>query len=109
LRARSGGHESYPITDRTYALANYAPGKKKAAEDDMWLLQLYYDEIFGYPPAMDFDPRQRVAFAAELIDRGEAPVDPQAILQSLPIAASMNRFSVQSTPIRTPVIVRTRR
>ena len=66
-------------------------------------------EVFVYPPGMDFDPRQRVAFAAELIDAGERPVDPQSAMQALPMAASMNRFSVSSAAVRSPVIIRTRR
>jgi hypothetical protein len=74
----------------------------------MWLLELSYEDITSYPPAMDFDPRQRVAFAAELFDLGESPVDPQPAMQALPIVATMNRLSIQPTPIRSPVIVRTR-
>lgn len=58
---------------------------------------------------MDFDPRQRVAFVAELIDRGEAPIDPQPAMQALPIAASMNRLSIQPALVRNPVIIRGRR
>jgi hypothetical protein len=94
--------------DRTYNLSRYKPDSAKAAEDDMWLLQLSYDEIATYAPGMDFDPRQRVAFAAELYDAGKDPVDPQHAMQALPIASSMNRFSVQPTPIRSPIILRTR-
>ena len=67
-----------------------------------------YDEIAPYPPGMDFDPRQRVAFAAELYDAAATPADHQPAMQALPIAASMTRLSVQSEPIRSPVIIRTR-
>jgi hypothetical protein len=101
-------HATYPLFFREYKLGGYAPGSQRAAEDDLWVVELGYEEIFDYPPAMDFDPRQRVAFAAELIDRDSDPVDPQRSIQALPIATSMNRFSVQSAPVRTPVIVRTR-
>lgn len=93
---------------REYNLSKYDSTGPKTADGDLWLLELAYDEIFAYPPGMDFDPRQRVAFAAELIDRGEAPVDPQAAMQALPIAASMIRLSIQPTAVRSPVIIRTR-
>jgi hypothetical protein len=108
LRAPAGGHDTYPLFLREYKLGRFAPGNEKAAEGDLWLLELSYDEVFAYPPAMDFDPRQRVAFAAELIDDDEEPVDPQPAMQALPVAASMNRLSIQPTAVRNPVIVRTR-
>ena len=103
-----GGHPSYSVICREYNLRRYAPGNEKAAEGDLWLLELSYEEIAPYPPAMSFDPRQRVAFVAELIDRDEAPVDPQPAMQALPIAASMTRLSIQPAAIRSPIMVRTR-
>lgn len=109
VRAPIGTHETYPLIDREYNLARYAPGNEKEPESDLWVLELSYDEIYGYAPGMDFDPRQRVAIAAELVDRGEAAVDPQLAMQALPIASSMTRLSVFPSAIRTPVIVRTRR
>ena len=45
---------------------------------------------------------------AELIDLGDAPADPQAALQALPIASSMTRLSILTSSIRTPMIVKTR-
>lgn len=108
VRAPNRLHESYPLFDRDYRLSSFSAGGGHAAEGDLWLLEFTYEEKFDYPPGMEFDPRQRVAFAAELVDRGATPVDPQPSMQQLPIAASMTRLSVQSGPIRTPVIVRTR-
>jgi len=64
LRAQGGAHETYPLMCREYSLSKYAPGNDKAAEGDLWLLELSYEEVFAYPPGMDFDPRQRVAFPA---------------------------------------------
>jgi len=107
-RAPSGGHPSFPVIDRRYKLSPYRPGQPRSAEGDMWLIELAYEEKAPYPPWMDFDPRQRVAFAAELVDEGESPIDPQPAMQALPIAASMNRLSIQPVPIRSPVIIRTR-
>ena len=106
--APRGGHTSYPVIDRQYKLDRFKPGMEKEAKGDLWLLELSYEEIFAYPPAMDFDPRQRVAFAAELRDLGENPADPQAALQALPISVTMNRLSIQPAAIRSPIIVRTR-
>jgi len=74
----------------------------------MWLIELSYEEIAPYPPGMDFDPRQRVALAAELFDEGAKRSDPQPAMQALPVAASMTRLSIQPTPIRSPVVIRTR-
>lgn len=108
LRAPSGDHPTYPELTRLYSLGRYKPGTDKAAEGDMWLLELSYQDIAPYPPAMDFDPRQRVAFAAELFDAGESAIDPQQAMQALPVAASMIRLSVQPAPVRMPLIIRTR-
>ena len=108
ILAPRGGHPSYPCIDRRYKLARYKPGNEKEAKGDTWLVDLSYEEIAPYPPGMDFDPRQRVAFAAELYDAGATRADPQPAMQALRIAASMTRLSVQPEPIRSPVIIRTR-
>ncbi len=108
ITAPRGGHASFPCIDRRYNLTRYKPGNEKEAEGDTWLIDLSYEEIAPYPPGMDFDPRQRVAFAAELYDAAATRADPQPAMQALPIAASMTRLSVQPAPIRNPVIVRTR-
>ncbi|MHB8956034.1 MAG: S8 family serine peptidase [Pirellulaceae bacterium] len=108
VRAPRGAHPTYSVINRQYALDRYKPGLAKAAESDLWLLEISYEEISSYPAATDFDPRQRVAFAAELVDTGAAAVDPQAAMQAVPIAATMNRLSIQPTPIRSPIIVKTR-
>ncbi|MBS0265311.1 MAG: S8 family serine peptidase [Planctomycetes bacterium] len=106
VTAPRGGHQSFPVIDRPYKLDRYKPSGETPATEDLWLLELSYDEIAAYPPAMNFDPRQRVAFAAELLDVGESPADPQTAMQALPIAITMNRLSIQPVPIRSPIIVR---
>ena len=106
--APRGSHKSFPVIDRQYSLTKHKPGEKKAAKGDLWLLELSYDEIAPYPPGMSFDTRQRVAFAAELLDEGEKPVDPQPALAALQVAAAMNRLSVLPTATRTPVIIKSR-
>ena len=56
-----------------------------------------------YVPAMIFDPRQRIAFCAELAS--EDGVDPQEYLQALPFSAEFDRLSVRSDT-KTPVLIR---
>jgi len=94
--------------DRRYSLVRYKPGNEKEAEGDTWLIELSYEEIAPYPPGMDFDPRQRVGFAAELFDAAATRADPQPAMQALPIAATMTHLSIQPTPLRSPVIIRAR-
>lgn len=108
IRAPSGGHSSFPVIDRHYKLEKYKPGEERAASDDLWVLEISYQEIAPYAPGMDFDPRQRVAFAAELLDLSATPIDPQPAMQALPIAASMIRLSIQPQAIRSPIIVKAR-
>jgi hypothetical protein len=69
LRASSThSHESYPIFDRTYDLRKLPAGI--TADGDMWLVEISYEQIAAYHPAMTFPPQQRIAFAAELFDAG---------------------------------------
>jgi hypothetical protein len=96
------------VIDRRYKLSPYKKGEEKAADGDVWLLEFSYEEVAPYTAAMDFDPRQRVAFAAEIFDGSENPIDPQPAMQSLPIAATMTRLSTQPTPLRSPIIVKSR-
>lgn len=107
-RAPRGRHPSFPVIDRRYSLSRYKPKGELPSEGDIWLIELSYAEIAPYAPAIDFDSRQRVAFAAELFDAGSSAVDPQQALQALPIAATMTRLSVQPVPVRSPVIIRAR-
>jgi hypothetical protein len=108
LRPPRSGHSSYPVIDRTYKLARHKPEGKQPADSDMWMLEFSYEEISPYPPGMTFDPRQRVAFAAELVDQGHSRIDPQPAMQALPSAPSMTRLSVQSQTVRNPIVLRVR-
>lgn len=107
MRTRSLGSFSYSMIDRTYDLAKFLEENGAADLDDLWVLELSYEEIFQTIPQMDFDPRQRVAVAVEVRDSGETPSDPQPFIQRLPAAAFMTRFSVPAA-ISTPVLVRRR-
>ena len=106
IRAPGKSHISYPLITREYDLSSHK--EPSDPPDDLWLVELKYEETFDYPPGMEFDPRQRVAFAVELIDRGDSAIDPQRAMQALSIAGSMNRLSAVATAQRNPVLVRTR-
>ena len=106
LRSSGGGHKTYPLIERTYDLRRLH--RVVSLVDDLWLLELSYEQAAEYYPAIDFSPQQRLAFAAELFDEAEQPVSPQAMLQALPVASSMTRFSVGAGPIRNPIVLKNR-
>jgi len=106
LRGAGSGHKSYPLIDRTYDLKRLP--ENIIPEDDMWVLELNYEEIAEYYPGIDFTPHQRVAFAAELFDDSDHNSSPQALLQSLPAAATMIQLSAPAATVRTPVIIKAR-
>lgn len=99
-------HRTYPLFERTFDLNNLP--QNVTPIDDFWLLEFSYEQIAEYSPTLTFSPQQRVAFAAELFDEAAQPVSPQLMLQALPTAASMTRFSAVAQPIQTPVILKYR-
>jgi hypothetical protein len=98
-------HRSYPLLDRLYNLSKLPPGL--TLEGDSWLIEISYEQIAEYHPAMTFPPQQRVAFAAELFDRGAKRFSPQRSLQSLPATKTMTRLTVPPTAVRMPVVLKT--
>jgi len=104
LQGSRAGHPSYPVIDRSYDLRKLP--KNASVEGDIWLLELSYDQIADYHTGMVFTPQQRVAFCAELFDRGHDPVSPQVAIQSLPSAVTMSRLSVPPQSIKTAVVVK---
>jgi len=104
LHGTRAGHASYPYIDRTYDLQKLAEGAQ--VDGDIWLMELGYDQIADYYPGMLFSPQQRVAFAAELYDRGQSMLSPQMALQALPTALTMTRLSVPPLGVKTPVVIR---
>lgn len=107
LRGSRGAHASYPKIDRTYDLSRDKIAKlDPQPTESLWDLELSYEQIAEYHPAITFSPQQRVAFAAELRDVGEKPVSPQGAVQALPAAASMTRLGVPTVPAAVPIIVR---
>lgn len=104
LRGTRGGHESYPMIDRTYNLLKLPANV--IVEGDIWLLELSYGQIADYHPGITFNPQQRVAFAVEIYDGGENPQSPQSAIQALSAALTMTRLSIHPQPITAPVLVR---
>ena len=98
-------HGSYPLLERLYDLRKIPEGF--TVEGDMWLIEISYEQIAAYHPAMTFPPQQRVAFAAELEDRGQRRLSPQSALQSLPATKTMTRSTVPPTVARLPIVLKT--
>ncbi|HEY5087005.1 MAG TPA: S8 family serine peptidase, partial [Gemmatimonadaceae bacterium] len=107
LQGSRGVHKTYPMIDRTYDLSKEKLAKlDPAPSQSLWDLEISYDQIAEYHPAITFAPQQRVSFAAELRDAGARPVSPQAAVQALPAAASMTRLGLPPTPLGVPIILR---
>jgi hypothetical protein len=106
VNAPRGGHPTQPVIKRRYPLERFRPDGESPAQGDMWLIELRYEEIAPYPPGSIFDPRQRVAFAAELLDLSADPVDPQSSMQALPGVENMTRLSIQAVAIQSPIVIR---
>lgn len=103
---RDAHAETYPILERRFDLTKRPNDSDPSEDEDFWLVEIAYEQIAEYYPAMVFPPQQRVAFAAEIIDEGDTRVSPQLHLQSLPITQSMTRLSVPPTVSRMPVVLR---
>lgn len=102
---RSVPQGSYPLLERVYNLRKLPSDAK--VEGDFWLIEIAYEQNADYHPAMTFPPQQRVAFAAELADRGGRRLSPQSALQSLPAAKTMMRLTVPPTVARLPIVLKT--
>jgi hypothetical protein len=98
-----GPHTTYPLRIRTYALKQFI--EKESLTDDLWTIELSYDEICEYPPAQTFIPEQRVAFALRLRDRNEQ-VSPQEYIQKHVLASTMTRLSAALISTQVPVTVK---
>jgi hypothetical protein len=96
---------SYPLLERLYNLRKLPPNL--SVEGDSWLIEIAYEQTAEYHPAMTFPPQQRVAFAAELFDKGNKNVSPQSRLQALSATRTMTRLTVPPTVARLPVILKT--
>lgn len=107
LRGGGSAEGAYPLIDRVF---NIHPGHLKEKDfqltDERWIIEVDYEEVGAYPPAMTFSPQQRVGVVIELLDESERSVSPQAALQALPIAAEMVRLSLLQQQLQVPVLLR---
>ena len=105
---RGGGQSrgGYPLIDRDWEISLDALAKAGCEpSDDLWVLEVEYEEIGEYPPAMTVSPQQRVGVALEVYDNSQAPVSPQLAVQSLPLASELIRLSILDQRIETPITV----
>ena len=103
VRGSRGAHPSYPLRIRSYGLRK--PLEAGLVEDDLWTVELNYEEICDYPPTQVFTPEQRVAFALQLRDRG-GKASPQAAVQEIEMTSTMTRLSAAPVPTQVPVTVK---
>jgi hypothetical protein len=90
-----GRVQGYPLFRRRWILAKALAKarNKKVVERDLWILEFNYSQVAAYAAGHVVPPSQRVAFAAEIWDEAEEPLDPHGFVQSLPIASTLIRLS----------------
>jgi hypothetical protein len=91
LRGSKGRTLGYPLYKRTWKLDKAR--QKNVVESDLWMLEFKYSQVAAYAAGHVVTPFQRVAFAAEIWDESETPLDPHGYVQSLPIAPTLIRLS----------------
>jgi hypothetical protein len=107
LRGGGNADGGYPLINRLFDIQPHALTEKKfVISESLWIIEVEYEEIGEYPPAMTVSPQQRVGVVLELFDANEDPLSPQAAIQSLPVVADMSRLSVLQQPIQTPITIR---
>jgi len=90
-----GRIRGYPLFKRTWKLdkALAKARKKEVADTDLWIIEFSYSQIAAYAAGHTVPLSQRVAFAAEIWDEAETPLEPHSFVQSLPIASTLIRLS----------------
>jgi len=86
-----GRVSGYPLFKRTWKLDKAR--EKKVVEGDLWVLEFKYSQAAAYSAGHAVSPFQRIAFAAEIWDEAETPLEPHSFVQSLPIASTLIRLS----------------
>jgi hypothetical protein len=108
LRGGGNARGAYPLIDRLQDISPKVLEEKGfIIADSLWVVEVEYEEIGEYPPAMTVSSQQRVGVVLELFDAGETAVSPQSAIQALPVAMDMLRLSVLQQPIQTPIVLRT--
>jgi hypothetical protein len=98
------------MIDREFDLSAKKLAEKKVhADDDLWVVEIAYEETAEYYPGIEFSPQQRIGLAAELFDAKENPTSPQEFLQKLPVTATMVNLGVPRTRISNPVVIKLKR
>ena len=95
-----------PLIDRTYSLSKERLEEKDIeASDDMWVVELSYDEVATYPIGVTVSPIQRIAFVAELSDGHGVPTPPHEDIQKLKVAQTMTQLASTTIPLPTTLLV----
>jgi hypothetical protein len=103
----SNVHRSYPLAEKRFDLSKSALADHDiVVAGDVWMIELNYTEECDYVPAMTFSPLQRVAVAVELVDESEDGISPQALIQAMPVAATMTRLSAAAVRTGVPIVIR---
>ena len=106
LRGGGNAKGAYPLIDRNCDISiNKLTSKNFVPSETPWVIEVDYNEIGEYPPAMTVSPQQRVGLVFEIFDDDEQPVSPQSAIQSLPFAADLVRLSVLHHPIKAPITI----
>ncbi len=104
LRGSMGRIPGYPLFKRTWNFEK-ARARGGTPEGDAWTLEFSYSEIAAYAAGHFVSPPQRLAFAAEIWDENEAPLDPHTYIQSLPIAPTLIRLSNTAAWLPQPITI----
>ncbi len=99
-RDRSKG---YPLFRRKWKLEKARD--KDMIEGDLWVLEFKYSQIAAYSAGHAVPPSQRIAFAAEIWDEAESPLEPHSFIQSLPIASTLVRLSNTSAWLPSAIAI----
>lgn len=102
LRGSHTRVSGYPLFHRSWNLS-----KSENPPSDLWTIEIKYSQLAAYAAGHDVPDSQRVAFAAEIWDTSEKPVQPHSFVQSLPIASTFSRFSSNATWLPQAVTVTT--
>jgi len=103
LRPSRGASASYPLRIRTHSFKALA--EKNVVTEDLWTVELSYDELCEYPLTQNFIPEQRVGIAIRLRDRS-GNVSPQDFVQKHAWAPTMTRLSAALVPAQVPVSIK---
>jgi hypothetical protein len=90
----SGSRErvpGYPLFRKTWTLEKCRDRFGEAS--DLWTIEFTYEQLADPSAGHQVPGSMRIAFAAELWDAAEEPLDPHRFVQALPIAATFLRLS----------------